>query len=213
MAYKEAIDTDEILDQIPENGLVKPKWLRANLKLTSHNLTTYKSRGLKPDEKGFWNLREVCQFIAEGGKGQNRPDRKAAAVEILRRMKRNAAEDNPDVALVFDNLNEGLEGSLSRIRQMEKHFSLQVQEMAGDPICLANALKAWKEIQDLLRKHESESLAILERQRILIPEAEVHDFSVPDQVIDELMEQDDRSAVLEILEKALHKALEEVARK
>jgi hypothetical protein len=38
-------------------------------------------------------------------------------------------------------------------------------------------------------------------------------MSVPDQVIDELMEQDDRSAVLEILEKALHKALEEVARK
>ena len=87
-------------------------------------------------------------------------------------------------------------------------------------------MKAWKEIQDLLRKHEAESLAVLERQEHLIPKEAVHEFfnkkvtptvsklrSVPEQVIDEVMEQDDRTQVLEILEKAIDKALEEVSKK
>lgn len=224
MAYKEEITTEEVLDAVPESGLVKPKWMRQYLKLTSNNIATYKTRGLKPDSKGFWNLREVCQFIVSGSKGQTRPDRKAAAAEILKMLKGESTK-SVGTSLVFENMNEGLEGSLSRARQMEKHVSMQAQELADDPILLANHLKTWKDVQDLLRKHESESLAILERQDELVPRDYVHSFfnkrvtpaisklrSVPEQIIDDILEQDDRSVILEIMEKAIDKALEDVSK-
>lgn len=205
--------------------MVKPLWLRKHLKLSSNNLTTYKSRGLVPDKDGLWNLREICQFLVNGTKGKQREDRQAAAVGILKFLKGNDDPEEP-ASMVFENMSEGLEGSLARIRQMEKHVSMQAQSLASDPILLANHLKTWKDVQVLLRNHESESLAILERQEHLIPKEEVHEFfnkkvtptvsklrSIPEQIIDDIMEQDDRTVVMEIMEKAIDRALEEVARK
>ncbi len=225
MAYKEDITSDTVLPAVPEDGLVKPKWLRLHLKLTSNNLATYKSRGLKPDENGFWNVREICQFLVTNPKGQCREDRRIVATEILKKIK-GVSTENTGLTLVFENMEEGLEGSLCRARQMERHVSMQAQEIADDPILLAAHLKTWKDVQDLLRKHESESLAILERQEHLIPKEEVHEFfnkkvtptvtklrSVPEQVIEDIMEQDDRTVVIELLEKAIDKALEEISRK
>jgi DNA repair ATPase RecN len=225
MANVGEIRTDELIQKIPESGKVKAAWLRANLKLGSGNLTTWKSRGLKPDENKLWDLRGVCQFIIKGGKGQDREDRKAAAVEIMKHLNGGAKESTPKV-LYFENMEEGLEGALSRVRQLEKHMSIQAQDFSNDPILLANHLKALKDVQDLLRKHEAESLTILERQKSLIPKEEVHNFfnskitptvanlrAIPDQVIDHIMEQDDRTLVLEKLEKAIDKALEGIAGK
>lgn len=225
MAYSEEISTKDALDAVPEDGMVKIKWLKVYLRLTSNNLSTYKTRGIKPDEKGWWNLREVCQFILQGGKGQTRQDRKAAASEILKKLK-GISTDMVGTSLVFENMDEGLEGSLSRARQMEKHVSMQAQEIADDPILLANHLKTWKDVQDLLRKHEAESLSILEKQQYLVPKDYIHEFfntkitptvskliAVPEQIIEDILEQDDRTVILEIMEKAIHKALEEVSQK
>ncbi len=225
MAYKEDITSDSVLPQVPEDGLVKPKWLRQHLKLTSNNLSTYKSRGIMTDQDGFWNLREICQFLVTNPKGQCREDRRIVATEILKKIK-GVSTEHAGLSLVFENMDEGLEGSLCRARQMEKHVSMQAQEIADDPILLASHLKTWKDVQDLLRKHESESLAILEKQKHMIPKEEVYEFfntkvtptvtklrSVPEQIIEDILEQDDRTVVLEIMEKAIDKALEEVSKK
>lgn len=254
MPYKHQINIDQALQDIPEDGMVKPRWLKQHFKFTSNNMATYKSReNFKKSDNGDFCLKEVCQFILGNSRGQSREDRRVLAVKILQHLSGEVihtpkatplrksistkravrpVEDEeefeheapPTPVLRFKNSDEGLEASLSRTRQMEQHVSMQAQEIAGDPTILAIHLKTWRDIQDLLRKHESECLIILEKQKHLIPKEEVYEYfnkkinptvaklrALPVKIIDKLMDQDDRTKAVGILEKEIDKALEEIS--
>lgn len=215
----------QIIEDLPEDRRARPKWFLTNLGITNNNIHTMKTRGLDQGRDGMYDVRDMCEYILSHNTGRMCKERVAACTSLLKHFK-GGDVSAPESTLVFENTGEGIESSLARLRQLEKYQAMEVQDNASEPSLFANAVKNWNLSLELLRKCEADCLKIMEQQKFLVPQDEVSDFfskkitptvnklrSIPDQIIDDVMEQDDKSVVMDIMEKAIDKCLEEIAGK